>query len=99
MFRLIGWLFFLLVFLAGLVFTVYNPHPVTLHYVLGSVDIRLAILLLINLLLGVALGILVSGAWILQLRYQNRRLRKNQQQAAQEISQLQTKLSSHHGPA
>ncbi|MDM8544903.1 lipopolysaccharide assembly protein LapA domain-containing protein [Candidatus Venteria ishoeyi] len=88
--RILTWLFFLLIFLSGVIFTVYNPHPVTLNYIIDTMQVRLAVLLLVSLLIGCLLGILFSAAWVLKLRYQNRRLRKNYQQASREIERLST---------
>ena len=78
--RILVWLSFITVFLIGVVFAVYNPHLVTLNYVLGNMEIRLAVLLLISLIIGTMLGGLFTLSWGLKLRYQNRRLRKLQQQ-------------------
>ncbi|GEM_PF-394434 len=92
MLRILVWLLLLLVFLAGVIFTLYNPHPITLYYVLGDLQIRLAILVLFSLIMGAVLGVLFSLHWAMKLRYQNHRLRKAQQQSTQEIEQLNAQL-------
>jgi len=94
MLRVLVWLLFLMIFLIGVIFTVYNPHPVTLNYILGSQEIRLAILILISLCVGALLGVLFSLNWAMKLQYQNRRLRKAQQQKNHEIEQLNVQLSA-----
>ena len=92
MLRLISWLFLGLFFMVGVIFTLYNPQTVQLHYIINTLEIRLAVLLLIMFLGGITLGILVSIAWIAKLRYLNRTLRKNHQEAAEEISRLNARL-------
>lgn len=94
MIRLLIGLLFLMIFLTGVIFTVYNPHPVTLNYIFGSQPIRLAILLLISLTIGALLGVLFSLNWAMKLAYQNRRLRKAQQQQNQTIEQLNLQLEA-----
>jgi uncharacterized membrane protein YciS (DUF1049 family) len=92
MLRLISWLLLGLCFVVGVIFTLYNPQIVQLHYIINTLEIRLAVLLLIMFLGGITLGILVSIAWIAKLRYLNRTLRKNHQEAAEEISRLNARL-------
>ncbi|MEY3218988.1 MAG: hypothetical protein RIT27_345 [Pseudomonadota bacterium] len=92
MLRIIGGLFFGLIFLIGVIFTLYNPQSVQLHYVINTLEIRLAVLLLIMFLAGATLGLIVSIAWIAKLRYLNRTLRKNHQEAADEITRLNARL-------
>lgn len=92
MLRFISWIFLGIFFVVGVIFTLYNPQTVQLHYVINTLEIRLAVLLLIMFLGGIALGILVSIAWIAKLRYLNRTLRKNHQEAADEITRLNARL-------
>ncbi len=92
MLRFISWLLLGLCFVVGVIFTLYNPQIVQLHYIINTLEIRLAVLLLIMFLSGITLGILVSIAWIAKLRYLNRTLRKNHQEAAEEISRLNARL-------
>ena len=92
MLRLISWIFLGLIFIVSVIFTLYNPQTVQLHYVINTLEIRLAVLLLIMFLGGITLGILVSIAWIAKLRYLNRTLRKNHQEAAEEITRLNARL-------
>lgn len=92
MLRFISWIFLGLFFVMGVIFTLYNPQTVQLHYVINTLEIRLAVLLLIMFLSGITLGILVSITWIAKLRYLNRTLRKNHQEAADEISRLNARL-------
>ncbi len=94
MLRVLVWLLFLTIFSLGMIFTVYNPHPVTLNYILGSQDIRLAILLLVSLSIGAVLGVLFSLNWAMKLRYQNHRLRTVQQQKDEQIEQLNLQLEA-----
>lgn len=92
MLRFISWLVLGVFFVVGVIFTLYNPQIVQLHYIINTLEIRLAVLLLIMFLSGITLGILVSIAWIAKLRYLNRTLRKNHQEAAEEISRLNARL-------
>lgn len=98
MLRLTSWLLFGLLFIAGVIFTLYNSHTVHLHYVINTLEIRLAVLLLVVFLSGITLGILVSIAWIAKLRYLNRTLRKNYQQACDDITRLNARLFNRDSP-
>ncbi len=94
MLRILVWLFIPLLIAAGVIFTVYNPHVVILHYVLGSLHLPLAVAMLLSLWIGVFLGVLFSLSWVLKLRQQLHRLRKAQQQNAAEIQQLNSQLAA-----
>ena len=86
MLRLFSIIFWLLVILLGVVFAVANPQRVDLHYYLGSMQLRLAVVVLLSVWLGAILGIAFTFGQVLKLRYENRRLRKISEQAARELA-------------
>lgn len=88
MLRIVSWLVFFMIFLLGIAFTLPNRHSVNLNYYLGNVDAPLAVLLFAGFALGALLGIVFSFNWIMQLRHENRRLRKQNHQAALDIASL-----------
>jgi putative membrane protein len=73
---------------AGITFTVLNPQQVTLNYLLGSLQLPLALLVVLVLAVGAVLGLLVAGFLILRLKRDNRRLRRASRQAEQEVANL-----------
>jgi len=79
----------ILLILAGAIFALYNPQLVQFHYILGSLEMPLAILLVACLALGVFLGWL-TGSWQrLRLRYHIRELRQTNKQVSSELSKIQ----------
>ena len=81
-----------LVFLigAGITFTVLNPQRVSLNYLMGSLELPLALLVVAILALGAVLGLLVAGFLVLRLKRDNRRLRRASRQAEQEVANLRS---------
>lgn len=86
--RIPNWLLIIPVVLLGALFSIPNAHTVTLYYYFGQLEIRLALLLLLCLLLGVALTALINMGLILKLRNDKRRLEKARQTLEQENSRL-----------
>lgn len=75
---------------AGITFTVLNPQRVTLNYLLGSLELPLALLVVLILALGAVLGLLVAGFMILRLKRDNRKLRRQSRRAEQEAANPRT---------
>lgn len=75
---------------AGITFTVLNPQRVTLNYLLGSLELPLALLVVLMLALGAVLGLLVAGFMILRLKRDNRKLRRQSRRAGQEAANPRT---------
>lgn len=74
----------------GITFTVLNPQQVTLNYLLGSLQLPLALLVVLMLALGAVLGLLVAGFMLLRLKRENRRLRRGTRLAEQEVANLRS---------
>ena len=83
-------LLFLLILLAVVtsVLTRLNIEPVIFNYYFGTVEISLALLLVVGLLGGVLLGMLLTAGWALASRAERRRLRRTLQLREQEIRNL-----------
>lgn len=75
---------------AGITFTVLNPQRVSLNYLMGSLELPLALLVVAILALGAVLGLLVAGFLVLRLKRDNRRLRRASRQAEQEVANLRS---------
>lgn len=86
--RIFTIILFILVFIVGAVFTSANTVPATLNYYFGSLTLPLSSLLLITLAIGVLIGALAVYLATLGLRYENRRLKKKNKLAEQEIDTL-----------
>ena len=69
----------------GITFTVLNPQQVTLNYLLGSLQLPLAVLVVLVLAVGAVLGLLVAGFMILRLKRENRKLRRGTRLAILEV--------------
>ncbi|BCO30363.1 hypothetical protein TspCOW1_04660 [Thiohalobacter sp. COW1] len=74
----------------GITFTVLNPQQVTLNYLLGSLQLPLALLVVLVLALGALLGLLVAGFMLLRLKRENRKLRRGTRLAEQEVANLRS---------
>lgn len=74
----------------GITFTVLNPQQVTLNYLLGSLQLPLALLVVLVLAVGAVLGLLVAGFMILRLKRENRKLRRGTRLAEQEVANLRS---------
>ncbi|BAZ94554.1 putative membrane protein [Thiohalobacter thiocyanaticus] len=74
----------------GITFTVLNPQQVTLNYLLGSLQLPLALLVVLVLALGAVLGLLVAGFMLLRLKRENRKLRRGTRLAEQEVANLRS---------
>lgn len=81
-------LFLLLLALLGSVLTRYNSAPVNFHYYLGSLEIPLALLLLLVFACGALLGLLMTLSLALSAEAERRRLRRKLQLCEQEIRNL-----------
>ena len=90
MFRLVKFLFLLLVALAGAVFAYINPGEVGVSYYFGELTLPLGILIFMLLGLGVLIGVLGSLMNFIGLRRENNRLRREAGLAQQEINNLRT---------
>ncbi|MFW0057739.1 MAG: lipopolysaccharide assembly protein LapA domain-containing protein [Coxiella endosymbiont of Dermacentor silvarum] len=63
--RCIFYLFWILIILLGITFTVLNPQEIVLNYYLDTKSIYLPLFILLVLLIGVALGIIAFlPSWI-----------------------------------
>ncbi|MFV9989144.1 MAG: lipopolysaccharide assembly protein LapA domain-containing protein [Coxiella endosymbiont of Dermacentor nuttalli] len=63
--RYIFYLFWILIILLGITFTVLNPQEIVLNYYLDTKSIYLPLFILLVLLIGVALGIIAFlPSWI-----------------------------------
>jgi len=86
--KLVYALVFVVIFLIALLFSYKNLQPVTVHLVLGTIQLPLALALTVELLVGVALGLAVQFAYVLRLRSACGRLQARLQAAESEIQSL-----------
>lgn len=79
MVRIIRLILIVAVVVVSAVFTVLNPDPVAIDYVFNQKEFPLALIVVIAIVIGAALGFLVMTGRVMQLRYNNAVLnRKNQ---------------------
>jgi putative membrane protein len=74
-------------FVIGIVFSAPNLNPVPLDFYLATVQLPLAVVILVALALGAVLGVMFTLAWLVRLRYTNHRLRKRILSLEREVSQ------------
>lgn len=86
--KVIYTILFIIVLLGGVLFFARNNQPVSLDYVLGSVEWPVSVLLLGSLFAGAALGILAAIPVILRLKHQNSKLQKQVKVSEKEIDNL-----------
>ena len=86
--RLLSLLIFLLIVLLGISFSTLNSTPVTFYYFLGNKTFPLSLLLVLTLAAGALLGILVGLWFLLKIKLQNVRLKRQLSLAQKEIQNL-----------
>jgi putative membrane protein len=87
--KLVYTVVFVVVFVIALLFSYKNLQPVTVHLVVGAIQLPLAVALTVELLVGVALGIAVCFTYLLRLKSECGRLQTRLQAAELEIQSLQ----------
>ncbi len=87
--RLIGFLFVVVLVVAGLSFAVLNSQPVTLNYYLGEREIALSLVLVLALALGALAGVVVSAGMILRQKAQIAQLRRRLRHLEKSAEQIQ----------
>lgn len=90
MVRVIGWVFLLLVLVAGLSFGVLNAEPVRLNYYFGTRLVPLSLTLVLAFALGVVLGVVASLGIVLKLKREVARLNRLVKLTEKEVMNLRT---------
>ena len=88
MLKIIGIIFFILLLALGLSFSLLNATPVELNYYFGSIELPLAVALVIPLLMGTLLGIFGMLNIVFKLKRESMRLKKTIRASERELSQL-----------
>lgn len=88
--RFLSVLFWLLVIVLGAMFTALNPSNVTINYYLGTVQVYLPFLLVIELALGALIGIAIMLPALLRVRRRLRRARQKTRDTEKELQNLRT---------
>lgn len=86
--RALIFIFLLLIALFGSVLTRLNIETVDFHYYFGTIEISLALLLMLVLACGALLGLLMTLGVALSARAERRRLQRTLQLREQEIRNL-----------
>lgn len=86
--RILSVLALLILVGVGITFTVFNPHTVTLNYVVGNLNVPLALLMVIVLAAGVLLGLLFAGFKVVRLKREIHQLRRKARLAQEEVTNL-----------
>jgi putative membrane protein len=74
--RLLGFLFLTVLAVTGISFAVLNSGDVPMNYYFGVINTPVSVLVVVSLIVGAAIGLLVSMGAILRLRHQARKLQK-----------------------
>jgi lipopolysaccharide assembly protein A len=88
MLRLFVVLLLLLVFTVGASLGYFNAERVTFHYLVGSVEVRIAVLVVVTFVVGVLITLLLCAVRIIGLHNEIRRLRKQLRDAETELKNL-----------
>ncbi len=87
--RRIGYIILFLIFISvSSSFILLNHQTVTVNYYFGQRDISLALLVLITLSIGVCLGFVAAGRYLIRRRIETNKLRKKITLVEQEIQNL-----------
>ncbi len=95
--RIIFLLFFLVVLVVGLSFAVINLEPVKVNYYLGSVEMPLALLIVLSIAVGGLLGVLATMGKIVGAKGEAVRLRRTLHDAQKQLENLRTAESGSKG--
>ncbi len=88
--RIVFLLFFLVVLVVGLGFAVINIDPVKVNYYLGSVEMPLALLIVLSIAVGGVLGVLATMGKIVGAKGEAVRLRRSLNGAQKELEKLRS---------
>jgi len=88
--RFIAFLFWIVVIILAVLFTVLNSHSVLLNYYLGEANIYVPFLLLMTLIVGALLGIAAMLPTVCRLKGQHRKLKQRINSAEQEVNNLRS---------
>ncbi len=88
--RIVFLLFFLIVLGVGLSFAVINVEPVRVNYYLGSIEMPLALLIVLSIATGGALGVLATMGRIVGAKGEALRLRRTLNGAQKELERLRS---------
>lgn len=88
--RIILAVFLLVVLVFVLSFTVNNNHIVELNYYVGTVEVPLALLLVVTLSIGAILGFIASLRPLLSSRMEVARLKRSVKLSSQEVENLRS---------
>lgn len=86
--------FFLVIFIIALLFSILNIHPVEVNFYYGSVTLPFALVLTLELLAGVLIGISGCLMQFIRLKTQNAKLKKQLSQAEKELAGLRGQVNS-----
>lgn len=88
--RYLLYAFWLFLVVLGVSFSAINAESVHLDYYIGDTTIFLPLLLIVAIVLGISLGAVMLSRSLMQLRYQNRKLRNRLKSVEIELENLRT---------
>lgn len=86
--RCMIYLFLILLFIAGLIFSGLNADLVSINYYLGTKRLPLSLLTILSFIVGGLLGLLTAFITYIKLKYVNRRLRHRLNLVEKELTNL-----------
>lgn len=91
MFRIVGILLFLVVLVVGIEFSAVNSAPVTVNYLLGTVSLPLALVVVAAFTVGILVAVAVGTLAMVPLRLRAASLRREVEARQFEIDRLRAK--------
>lgn len=88
MLNIITIIFFIILIILGLTFSLLNSTPVELNYYFSSIQLPLAFALVTALVIGVLFGALAVLSMVVKLKRETMRLKKTIRASERELSQL-----------
>lgn len=88
MFKIIGLIFLLILAALVISFTTLNAQSVQINYYFGTLEIPLAIAMVVAISGGILFGFLASFGMVLRLKRENHRLKKSAKNAEKELVSL-----------
>ncbi len=90
MIKIIGLIFLLILAAVVVSFTTLNAQSIQVNYYFGTMDLPLAIAIVLSIAVGILFGFFASAGIVLKLKRENLKLKKSVKNADRELGSLRT---------
>lgn len=90
--KIIYFVFFLLIFVIGLLFSLRNLNLVSVDFYYARIDLPLALILTLQLIVGVVLGLMVGFGWKIRSKLECSKLNKKLTSTERALEKLRSSM-------